>query len=182
MGVCAAHHFQDGPCAMAGLYQKSRTLAMFYTFVAVCITVLGFGGVTRAAARKTLIHDSRIMTEDKSPMPRSLEAPASDQLLDSILEKATTAAQQTVEQFARLASLARDIEACNSSPASCATLLAAFEEIAASAEANAKLDVEFFQSLRNGLILKHELRRAHHEDAEPSSEMTILAPSTLTKH
>jgi hypothetical protein len=138
-----------------------------------------------AGACKTLIHDCRIMTEDKSPMPRALEVPASDQLLDSILEKATAAAQRTLEQFTRLASLARDIEGYNSSPANHAKLLLAFEEIVAGEKVNAELDVEFFQGLRNGLILKQELRRAHHEDhehAEPSSEMTIFAPSTTTKH
>lgn len=130
----------------------------------------------------TLINNSRIMTEDKSPMPKALEVPASDQLLDGILEKAVSAAQRTVEQFAKLASLARDIEQCNSSLATRAKLLFAFEEIAAGAEADAQLDVEFFQGLRNGQILKRELRRARHEDAQEDSEVIILAPSTMTKH
>ncbi len=133
---------------------------------------------------QNLINDCRIMTEDKSPLPQALEVPASDQLLDSILEKAATAAQRTVEQFAKLASLARAIEQCNSSPARRAKLLFAFEEIAASAEANAQLDAEFFQGLRNGQILKRELRRAHYEhvEADADSEVTILAPSTMTRH
>lgn len=122
------------------------------------------------------------MTEDKSPIPKALEVPASDQLLDSILEKAAIAAQRNVEQFARLAALARAIEQCNSSPAKRAKLLFTFEEIAASAEADAQLDAEFFQGLRNGQILKRELRRARHEDAQADPALTILAPSTMTKH
>ena len=122
------------------------------------------------------------MTENKPRSPRALERPASDELLDGILEQAVSAAQRNVEQFAKLASLARAIEQCNSSPAVRANLLFQFEEMASSAEANAKLDVELLLGLRNGQILKHRLHEAHEERAEPRADVTIVAPSTNTKH
>jgi hypothetical protein len=122
------------------------------------------------------------MTEHKSPMPQALEVPASDQLLDKILEKAVDSAQRAVEQFAKLAALARTIEQSNSSLAERAKLLFAFEEIASRAEAEAFLDVELLQGLRNGQVLKQDLRRAHNEPGTSLPDLATLAPSTMTKH
>ena len=122
------------------------------------------------------------MTESKPRLPEALEAPASDQLLDGILEKAANAAQRNAEQFAKLASLARAIEQCNASPVTRAKMLFRFEELASSAEAEARLDTEFFEGLRDGQVMKQQLRRDHEQRDEPAPEVTILAPSTTTKH
>ena len=80
------------------------------------------------------------------------------------------------------ATLARAIEQCNSSPAARAKMLFRFEELASSAEAEARLDAEFFEGLRDGQVMKQQLRREHEQRDEPAPEVTILAPSTTTKH
>jgi hypothetical protein len=108
------------------------------------------------------------MNESKPRLPEALEAPASDQLLDGILAKAANAGQRNAE--------------CNSSPAARAKMLFRFEELASSAEAEARLDAEFFEGLRDGQVMKQQLRREHEQREEPAPEVTILAPSTTTKH
>jgi hypothetical protein len=122
------------------------------------------------------------MNESKPRIPEALDAPASDQLLDGILEKAANTAQRNAEQFAKLAALARAIEQCNSSPVTRTKMLFRFEELATRAESEAKLDAEFFEGLRDGQVMKQQLRREHEQGAEPVPEITILAPSTTTKH
>ena len=122
------------------------------------------------------------MNESKPRLPEALEAPASDQLLDGILAKAASAAQRNAEQFAKLVALARAIEQCNSSPATRAKLLFTFDEIASNAEADAKLDAELFEGLRNGQVLKQEIRREHQQRAESFPDVAIVIPPTTTKH
>jgi hypothetical protein len=122
------------------------------------------------------------MTQHKAHTPAALEPPPNDQLIDGILEKAVQVAQRNVEQFAKLAALARAIEQCNSSPATRAKLLFTFDEIASNAEADAKLDAELFEGLRNGQVLKQEILREHQQRAESFSDLTIVVPSTTTKH
>jgi hypothetical protein len=114
--------------------------------------------------------------------PTALELPPNDQLIDGILEKAVQVARRNVEQFAKLAALARAIEQCNSSPATRAKLLFTFDEIASNAEADAKLDAELFEGLRSGQVLKQELRREHQQRTESFPDITIVVPSTTTKH
>jgi hypothetical protein len=155
---------------------------MLYTSVAIATTMAEFNGLKRSRTRRTLSKDSQIMSDDTHRTPTALELPPQDQLIDGVLEKAVKAAQRNVEQFAKLAALARAIEQCNSSPATRAKLLFTFEELASNAEADAKLDEEFFEGLRNGQVLKQELRREHEERTEPIPEITIFAPSTTTKH
>lgn len=122
------------------------------------------------------------MTKRSTTSQKSLDEFANNELIDGILDNAVKVAQRNVEQFAKLAALARAIEQCNSSPATRARLLFSFDELATSAEADAKLDVEFFEGLRNGQIIKNELRREHQLRADGVPESTILAPSTETKH
>jgi hypothetical protein len=122
------------------------------------------------------------MSENTPRTPAALELPASVQLIDGILDKAVEAAQRNVERFAKLAALARAIEQCNSSPATRAKLLFTFDEIASNAEADAKLDAELFEGLRNGQVLKQELSRERQQRAEPFPDLTIVVPSTTTKH
>lgn len=122
------------------------------------------------------------MSENTPRASTALESSPSDQLIDGVLEKAVQAAQRNVELFAKLAALARAIEQCTSSPATRAKLLFSFEELASHAEADARLDEEFFEGLRNGQVLKQQLRREHEQRAEPIPEVTIFAPSTTTKH
>ncbi|WP_144150869.1 hypothetical protein [Paraburkholderia sp. BCC1885] len=122
------------------------------------------------------------MDENKPGIPDALKTHPSDQLLDGILERAVNTARRNAEQFARLAALARAIEQCNSSPATRAKMLFSFEELTSSAEAEAKLDAEFFEGLRDGQTIKQQLRRQHEQRAEPVPEVMILAPSTTTKH
>ncbi|MGA3248991.1 MAG: hypothetical protein ABSD12_12605 [Paraburkholderia sp.] len=122
------------------------------------------------------------MTQHKSLAPTALEVPPNDQLIDGLLERAVQVAQRNVEQFAKLAALARAIEQCNSSPATRAKLLFTFDEIASNAEADAKLDAELFEGLRNGQVLKQEIRREHQQRAESFPDVAIVIPSTTTKH
>jgi arginine utilization protein RocB len=121
------------------------------------------------------------MSENTPRTPAALELATDSQLIDGILEKAVQAAQRNVERFAKLAALARAIEQCNSSPAARAKLLFTFDEIASNAEADAKLDADLFEGLRNGQVLKQELRREHQQRAESFPDITLVAPST-TKH
>ena len=122
------------------------------------------------------------MTQHKSLAPTALEVPPNDQLIDGLLERAVQVAQRNVEQFAKLAALARAIEQCNSSPATRAKLLFTFDEIASNAEADAKLDAELFEGLRNGQVLKQEIRREHQQRAESFPDVAIVIPPTTTKH
>jgi hypothetical protein len=122
------------------------------------------------------------MNKRSSSAPNAIEQFANDELIEGILENAVKAAQRNVEQFAKLLALARAIEQCNSSPATRAKLLFSFEDLATSAEADAKLDVEFFDGLRSGQVIKHQLRREHEQRAEALPEYTIIAPSNSTKH
>lgn len=122
------------------------------------------------------------MTQHKHPAQAALEVQDSDQLIDGILEKAVQVAQRNVEQFAKLAALARAIEQCNSSPATRAKLLFTFDEIASNAEADAKLDTELFEGLRNGQVLKQELRRERQQPADSFPDLAMVTPSTTTKH
>jgi hypothetical protein len=122
------------------------------------------------------------MSQNKTRSAATPDAAANDQLIDGMLDKAVEVAQRNVEQYAKLAALARAIEQCNSSPATRAKLLFSFEEAAANAEADAKLDIEFFEGLRNGQLLKQQLHRDPQQGAEPIPEFTIFAPSTNTKH
>ncbi|MGF6721454.1 hypothetical protein P3T43_000801 [Paraburkholderia sp. GAS41] len=122
------------------------------------------------------------MTEHEAGTQPAPEALDSDQLIDGILEKAVQVAQRNVEQFAKLAALARAIEQCNSSPATRAKLLFTFDEIASHAEADAKLDADLFEGLRNGQVLKQELRRERQQRTESFPDLAMVAPSTTTKH
>ncbi|RFU48730.1 hypothetical protein D0B32_02515 [Paraburkholderia sp. DHOC27] len=115
-------------------------------------------------------------------LPNAVDQPANDELIEGILDNAVKAAQRNAELFAKLAALARAIEQCNSSPARRAKLLFTFEELAISAEADAKLDTEFFEGLRNGQVMKQQLRSEHLQQEEAVPEFTILAPSTTTRH
>ncbi|MDE1183475.1 hypothetical protein [Paraburkholderia sp.] len=80
-------------------------------------------------------------------------------LLETLLEKALLAGERHVQQFAQLAALARTIEACDVPPTDRAQLLSMLESVANDAEANAQLDVEVFQGLLAGQLVKHGLRR-----------------------
>jgi hypothetical protein len=122
------------------------------------------------------------MSQNKTRSVAAPDAAANDQLIDGMLDKAVEVAQRNAEQYAKLAALARAIEQCNSSPATRAKLLFSFEEAATHAEADAKLDIEFFEGLRNGQVLKQQLHREHQQRSEPIREFTIFAPSTNTKH
>jgi hypothetical protein len=122
------------------------------------------------------------MSENTPRTPAALALPADAQLIDGLLDKAVEAAQRNVQQFAKLAALARAIEQCNSSPATRAKLLFTFDEIASNAEADAKLDAELFEGLRNGQVLKQEIRREHQQRAESFPDVAIVIPPTTTKH
>lgn len=122
------------------------------------------------------------MTDPKRPAPKAVELPASDKLLEGILEKAVAAAQRNVEHFAKLAALARAIERSNSSPAERAKLLYTFEKLANDGRIDAQSDAELFEGLRDGQIMKQEIRRVNDEGGEPLPVGVILAPSNNTKH
>jgi hypothetical protein len=122
------------------------------------------------------------MTDPKRPSPKALELPASDKLLQGILEKAVNAAQRSVEQFMKLATLARAIEQSDSSPAERAKLLFTFEKLVNEGKMNAQFDVELFEGLRDGQIMKHDIRRENDESGEALPAGVILAPSNDTKH
>lgn len=122
------------------------------------------------------------MTDHKRSAPKAVELPASDKLLEGILEKAVTAAQRNVEHFAKLSALARAIERSDSSPAERAKLLYTFEKLVNDGKINAQSDVELFEGLRDGQIMKHEIRRVNDEGGEPLPVGVILAPSNNTKH
>lgn len=125
------------------------------------------------------------MTDNNPQITKTSDLPANDKLLDGILEKAVNAAQRNAEQFARLAALARAIEQCNSSPADRAKLLFKLEEITSDGEMNAQLDVELFRGLRDGQVMKRQIRQTrieYAEHADPLEDVTFVAQSTYTKH
>jgi hypothetical protein len=115
------------------------------------------------------------MNANKPRAPLAYEVPASDALLADILDKAVVIAQRNAGQFEKLAALARAIERTGGASRAHAKLLFSFEQIASSAQADAKLDMALFEGLRNGQILKQQLRNAHSERPEPM-------PGTSTRH
>jgi hypothetical protein len=98
-------------------------------------------------------------------------------LLEVLLEKALLAGERYVERFAQLAALARTIETCELPNGDRTALLSAFENIASTAQADAQLEVELFQGMLAGQLMKRQLQRERGE-----GQGVIIAPSGDTKH
>jgi hypothetical protein len=98
-------------------------------------------------------------------------------LLEGLLEKALLAGERYVERFAQLAALARTIETYELPDGDRTALLSAFENIAATAQSDAQLEVELFQGMLAGQLMKRQSQRERNE-----GQGIIVAPAGDTKH
>ncbi|TAL96339.1 MAG: hypothetical protein EPN73_10425 [Paraburkholderia sp.] len=98
-------------------------------------------------------------------------------LLEALLEKALLAGERYVEQFSQLAALARAIEVCDPASLGSTKLIATMQSVAKSAEEDAQLEVDVFQGLLAG-----ELMRLRAELERIEMPKFVVAPSTNTRH
>ncbi|MBN3755339.1 hypothetical protein G3N95_20510 [Paraburkholderia sp. Tr-20389] len=80
-------------------------------------------------------------------------------LLEALLQEAVVAGERHVRQFAQCAVLIRTIETSRVRRSDRVKLLSALEALANEAETNARFDLEVFQSLLAGQLMKRQLAR-----------------------
>jgi hypothetical protein len=98
-------------------------------------------------------------------------------LLEGLLEKALLAGERYVERFAQLAALARAIEGIDLASPDRAALVSIFEDVARNAQADAQLEVELFQGMLAGQLMKRQVQQERGE-----GQGDIIAPSGDMKH
>lgn len=103
-------------------------------------------------------------------------------LLERIVDSALIAGHRHVEQFARLAALARAITNEHISPEDRATLIGVVENIAHHAELDATLDVEFFGGVRAGQVIGRMVRMAGKKGAAQNAGGGAATDPGVTKH
>jgi hypothetical protein len=103
-------------------------------------------------------------------------------LLERIVDSALIAGHRHVEQFARLAALARAITNEHISPEDRATLIGVIENIAHHAELDATLDVEFFGGVRAGQVIGRMVRMAAKKGAAQNAGGGTATDPGITKH
>jgi hypothetical protein len=123
------------------------------------------------------------MTTDTSPQ----SATQSQQdnrvaLLERIVDSALIAGHRHVEQFTRLAALARTIANEHISSEDRMTLIRVMENIAHHAELDATLDVEFFGGVRAGQVIGRMVRMAGKKGAVQTASGTNVTDASVTKH
>ncbi|APR35528.1 hypothetical protein [Paraburkholderia sp. SOS3] len=98
-------------------------------------------------------------------------------LLERIVDSALIAGHRHVEQFTRLAALARAIADEHISSEDRMTLIGLLENIAHHAELDATLDVEFFGGVRAGQVIGRMVRMAARKGTAQNA-----ADTGVTKH
>jgi hypothetical protein len=118
------------------------------------------------------------MTSDSSSVPKP--PPHSQKrvdLLGALLQEALLTGRRHLQQFSQLAALARAIESSDTPTLDRMRFLTLLEDIASEAEAQAELDVNMFQSLLGGRMMKRQL---HSESSQMQD--VIVIPSNSTRH
>jgi hypothetical protein len=129
------------------------------------------------------LQENQTMTTDTSPQT----ATQSQQdtrvvLLERIVDSALIAGHRHVEQFTRLAALARAIANEHISPEDRITLIRVMENIAHHAELDATLDMEFFGGVRAGQVIGRMVRMASRKSAVQEADAGNAADAGITKH
>jgi hypothetical protein len=103
-------------------------------------------------------------------------------LLERIVDSALIAGHRHVEQFTRLAALARAIANEHISSEDRMTLIGVMQNIAHHAELDATLDVEFFGGVRAGQVIGRMVRMAGRKSAAQDACAGNAADPGVTKH
>jgi hypothetical protein len=116
------------------------------------------------------------------PSPTQSDLEARIALLEHIVDSALNAGHRHVEQFARLAALARAVANDSVSANDRTILTGTLESIARHAELDATLDVEFFGGVRAGQVISRLVRmtRDRPSNSEPCAESAD--PVSVTTH
>ncbi|CAB3747365.1 hypothetical protein [Paraburkholderia humisilvae] len=116
------------------------------------------------------------------PAPHLEQHDARVELLERIVDSALIAGHRHVEQFARLAALARAIANEHISSEDRTTLIGVVENIARHAELDATLDVEFFGGVRAGQVIGRLVRMAGRRGAVQDTCAGAASDANVTKH
>jgi hypothetical protein len=103
-------------------------------------------------------------------------------LLERIVDSALIAGHRHVEQFTRLAALARAIADEHISSEDRMTLIGLLENIAHHAELDATLDVEFFGGVRAGQVIGRMVRMAARKGTAQNACAGTTKDTGVTKH
>jgi hypothetical protein len=123
------------------------------------------------------------MTINPSPQPPTQsQHDARVALLERIVDSALIAGHRHVEQFARLAALARVIANEHISSEDRMTLIGVMENIAHHAELDATLDVEFFGGVRAGQVIGRLVRMASKRSTVQNACVSTASDTNVTKH
>jgi hypothetical protein len=122
------------------------------------------------------------MTTDTSPQSTTQsQQDTRVVLLERIVDSALIAGHRHVEQFTRLAALARVIANEHISSEDRLTLIRVMENIAHHAELDATLDVEFFGGVRAGQVIGRMVRMAGRKGAVQNTCAGDAAEAGVTK-
>jgi hypothetical protein len=127
--------------------------------------------------------ENQTMTTDTSPQAATqTQQDTRVVLLERIVDSALIAGHRHVEQFTRLAALARAIANEHISSEDRMTLIRVMENIAHHAELDATLDVEFFGGVRAGQVIGRMVRMAAKKDTVQNACAANGADAGVTKH
>ncbi len=98
-------------------------------------------------------------------------------LLGALLQEALLTGRRHLQQFSQIAALARAIESSDTPGLDRVKFLSLLEDIASEAEAQAQLDVDMFQSLLGGRMMKRQLRSESNQRGD-----VVVVPCNGTRH
>ncbi|CAB3766177.1 hypothetical protein [Paraburkholderia solisilvae] len=123
------------------------------------------------------------MTINQTPQsPMQSQHDARVALLERIVDSALIAGHRHVEQFARLAALARAITNEHISSEDRTTLIGILENIAHHAELDATLDIEFIGGVRAGQVIGRLVRMAGRRSDAQNASAGLATDVNVTKH
>jgi hypothetical protein len=117
----------------------------------------------------------RIMTSKSSPS-KSLSQKHAD-MLGALLQEALLTGRRQLQQFSQLAALARAVASLDTPALDRARFITLLQDIATEAEGQAQLDVDMFQSLLGGRMMKRQKQQEAHQ-----REDVFVVPANATRH
>jgi hypothetical protein len=102
------------------------------------------------------------MTSDSSAPKKPLSQKRVD-LLGALLQEALVTGRRHQRQFSQLAALARAIESPETPAVDRVRLLALLGQVAADAEAQSQLDLDMFENLLGGRVMKRQAQQEAHQ-------------------
>ena len=116
------------------------------------------------------------MTSNSSAPKKPLSQKRVD-LLGALLQEALLTGRRHLRQFSQLAALARAIESPETPAMDRVRLLSLLGQVAADAEAQSQLDLEVFENLMGGRVMKRQAQQEAHQ----SKDVFVVAAND-TRH